>query len=135
MVQPRRLPLFRIAPSRQNPGPAYDRQTHAFIRNMPPASRSSQIPELQRNADGSIDVRFGPQAIRKVVRPGRPSGHNHERPRYATTSEIFFGPCLWAVSSQVPVVRHYRRLFGFRHDGLKGRGVLHHRTIQKDRLR
>lgn len=41
---------------------AYDRQTHALIRNMPRASRSSQIPELQKNADGSIDVYFGPQA-------------------------------------------------------------------------
>jgi hypothetical protein len=41
---------------------AYDRQTHALIRNMPRASRSSQIPEMQKNADGSIDVYFGPKA-------------------------------------------------------------------------
>ena len=41
---------------------AYDRQTHALIRNMPRASRSSQIPELQKNADGSIDLFFGPEA-------------------------------------------------------------------------
>ena len=41
---------------------AYDRQTHALIKNVPRASRSSQIPELQQNADGSIDVYFGPQA-------------------------------------------------------------------------
>ncbi len=41
---------------------AYDRQTHALIRNMPRASRSSQIPEMQKNADGSTDVYFGPQA-------------------------------------------------------------------------
>jgi len=41
---------------------AYDRQTHALIRNMPRASRSSQIPELQKNADGSIDIYFGPVA-------------------------------------------------------------------------
>jgi hypothetical protein len=41
---------------------AYDRETHALIRNMPRASRSSQIPELQRNADGSIDIYFGPSA-------------------------------------------------------------------------
>jgi len=41
---------------------AYDRQTHALIRNMPRASRSSQIPEIQKNADGSIDVYFGPKA-------------------------------------------------------------------------
>jgi hypothetical protein len=39
---------------------AYDRQTHALIKNAPRASRSSQIPELQKNADGSIDIYFGP---------------------------------------------------------------------------
>jgi hypothetical protein len=41
---------------------AYDRQTHALIRNMPRASRSSQIPEMQKNSDGSIHVYFGPKA-------------------------------------------------------------------------
>jgi hypothetical protein len=41
---------------------AYDRQTHALIKNMPRASRSSQIPELQKNPDGSIDIYFGPTA-------------------------------------------------------------------------
>jgi hypothetical protein len=41
---------------------AYDRETHALIKNMPRASRSSQIPELQKNADGSIDIYFGPSA-------------------------------------------------------------------------
>jgi len=41
---------------------AYDRQTHALIRNVARASRSSQIPELQKNADGSIDIYFGPTA-------------------------------------------------------------------------
>jgi len=41
---------------------AYDRQTHALIRNMSRPSRSSQIPELQKNADGSIEVWFGPAA-------------------------------------------------------------------------
>jgi hypothetical protein len=40
---------------------AYDRQTHALIKNMPRASRSSQISELQKNADGSIDIYFGPK--------------------------------------------------------------------------
>jgi hypothetical protein len=40
---------------------AYDRQTHALIKNMPRASRSSQIPDLQKNNDGSIDVYFGPK--------------------------------------------------------------------------
>jgi hypothetical protein len=41
---------------------AYDRQTHALIKGMPRASRSSQIPELQKNADGSVDIYFGPKA-------------------------------------------------------------------------
>jgi hypothetical protein len=41
---------------------AYDRKTHALLRNMPRASRSSQIPEMQKNADGSVDVYFGPKA-------------------------------------------------------------------------
>jgi hypothetical protein len=41
---------------------AYDRVTHALIQNMPKASRSSQIPDLQKNADGAIDIYFGPKA-------------------------------------------------------------------------
>jgi hypothetical protein len=41
---------------------AYDRETHALIKGMPRASRSSQIPELQKNADGSIDIYIGPKA-------------------------------------------------------------------------
>jgi hypothetical protein len=41
---------------------AYDRETHALIKNVSRASRSSQIPEMQKNADGSIDVYFGPQS-------------------------------------------------------------------------
>lgn len=41
---------------------AYDRQTHALIKNMPRASRASNAAELQRNADGSVDIFFGPAA-------------------------------------------------------------------------
>ncbi|HEY2676949.1 MAG TPA: DUF1254 domain-containing protein [Steroidobacteraceae bacterium] len=41
---------------------AYDRQTHALIRYMSRASRSSQIPELQKNANGSVDIYFAPKA-------------------------------------------------------------------------
>jgi hypothetical protein len=40
---------------------AYDRNTHALIRNMPWPSRSSQTPRLQKNADGSVDLYFGPK--------------------------------------------------------------------------
>ncbi|KQV80009.1 DUF1254 domain-containing protein [Rhizobium sp. Root1220] len=41
---------------------AYDRETHALIKNVDRASRSSQIPELAKNGDGSIDLYFGPKA-------------------------------------------------------------------------
>jgi hypothetical protein len=39
---------------------AYDRATHALIKNMSPASRSSQT--TQKNADGSVDVYIAPKA-------------------------------------------------------------------------
>ena len=38
---------------------AYDRQTHALIKNMSRASRASNATEVQRNADGSVDIYFG----------------------------------------------------------------------------
>jgi hypothetical protein len=38
----------------------YDRATHAPIRNARWPSRSSQTPGLQKNADGSVNVYFGP---------------------------------------------------------------------------
>ncbi|WP_426239775.1 DUF1254 domain-containing protein [Pararhizobium sp. DWP1-1-3] len=41
---------------------AYDRQTHALIRNMKRASRSSQIADLMKNPDGSVDLFLGPKA-------------------------------------------------------------------------
>ncbi len=41
---------------------AYDRETHALIRNVSRASRSSQIAELMKNPDGSVDIYFGPEA-------------------------------------------------------------------------
>ena len=41
---------------------AYDRQTHALVRNMSRASRSSQIADMQKNTDGSVDVYLGPAA-------------------------------------------------------------------------
>ena len=40
----------------------YDRATHALIRDLNRASRSSQSPGLQKNLDGSVDVYFGPGA-------------------------------------------------------------------------
>lgn len=41
---------------------AYDRATHALIRDQKWSSRSSQSTGLQKNADGSVDVYFGPKA-------------------------------------------------------------------------
>jgi len=40
----------------------YDRATHALIRDLPWSSRSSQSPNLKKNADGSATLYFGPQA-------------------------------------------------------------------------
>jgi hypothetical protein len=40
----------------------YDRTTHALIRDMKWSSRSSNTPGLEKNADGSTDVYFGPAA-------------------------------------------------------------------------
>ena len=40
----------------------YDRDTHAFIREAKWVGRSSQTPGLQKNADGSTDIFFGPAA-------------------------------------------------------------------------
>jgi hypothetical protein len=43
-------------------GVVYDRATHALIRDTSRSGRSSQSPGLQTNADGSVDIWFGPQA-------------------------------------------------------------------------
>ncbi|MDF0673110.1 MAG: DUF1214 domain-containing protein [Nitrospira sp.] len=41
---------------------AYDGATHALIRDTRWSSRSSNTPGLQKNADGSVDLHFGPAA-------------------------------------------------------------------------
>jgi hypothetical protein len=41
---------------------AYDRETHALIKNMKYASRASTTPGLQKNTDGSVDLYFGAKA-------------------------------------------------------------------------
>ncbi|OCP01806.1 MULTISPECIES: DUF1254 domain-containing protein [unclassified Ensifer] len=41
---------------------AYDRETHALIRNMDKASVASIGSGVRKNADGSVDVFFGPKA-------------------------------------------------------------------------
>ncbi|MGH6707440.1 MAG: DUF1214 domain-containing protein [Bradyrhizobium sp.] len=41
---------------------AYSRDTHALIKDVSRASRSSQVADLKRNGDGSVDIWFGPTA-------------------------------------------------------------------------
>lgn len=41
---------------------AYDRETHALIKNVNRASRASNSEEVQKNADGSVDLYIGPKA-------------------------------------------------------------------------
>ncbi|TIN48121.1 MAG: DUF1254 domain-containing protein [Mesorhizobium sp.] len=41
---------------------AYDRETHALVRNMDRASRASNAAEVQKNPDGSVDIYFGAAA-------------------------------------------------------------------------
>ncbi len=58
-----RLKVPANAPVRQYwSATVYDRDTHAPIRDARRPSRSSQTPGLQQNADGSVDIYFGPEA-------------------------------------------------------------------------
>jgi len=58
-----RLAVPANAPVRQYwSATVYDRATHAPVRNARWPSRSSQTPGLQKNADGSVDLYFGPEA-------------------------------------------------------------------------
>lgn len=41
---------------------AYDRETHALIKDMKYFSRASTSPGLQKNSDGSVDIYFGAKA-------------------------------------------------------------------------
>lgn len=41
---------------------AYDRETHALIKGVDRASRASNAADLAKNADGSVDIWFGPKA-------------------------------------------------------------------------
>jgi hypothetical protein len=41
---------------------AYDRDTHALIRNMTRASLASTTAGIETNSDGSVDIYFGPKA-------------------------------------------------------------------------
>ncbi len=58
-----RLRVPADAPARQYwSATAYDRATHALIRDMTVASRASNGADLRKNDDGSVDVYFGPVA-------------------------------------------------------------------------
>jgi hypothetical protein len=66
----------------------YDRRTHALIREMPLTGRSSQSPGLQVNADGTVDLYFGPAAP-----AGRESNWIPTRAKARYEAMIrFFGP-------------------------------------------
>ncbi|HVS37694.1 MAG TPA: DUF1214 domain-containing protein, partial [Gemmataceae bacterium] len=58
-----RLTVAANAPVKQYwSATAYDRATHALIRDLSRASRASNSTEVQKNADGSVDIYFGPKA-------------------------------------------------------------------------
>jgi hypothetical protein len=68
-----RLTVPANAPVRQYwSATAYDRATHALIRNARWPSRSSQTPGLQKGADGSVDVSSGPRRQPTRSRTGFP---------------------------------------------------------------
>jgi hypothetical protein len=59
-----RLTVPANAPVRQYwSATVYDRATHGLIRNVSRPGRSSQSPGLQKNADGSVDIYFGPKVL------------------------------------------------------------------------
>jgi hypothetical protein len=58
-----RLNIPAHAPVRQYwSAVVYDRATHALIRDVPRASRSSQASDLKKNGDGGVDLYFAPKA-------------------------------------------------------------------------
>ena len=59
-----RLTVPANAPAKQYwSATAYDRATHGLIRDMSRSGRGSQSQGLQKNADGSVDIYFGPKAL------------------------------------------------------------------------
>jgi hypothetical protein len=66
----------------------YDRQTHAFIRDVAATSRSSQTPGLRVNRDGSVDLWLGPTAPKGWERNWLPTDPSR---RYELMAR-FYGP-------------------------------------------
>lgn len=52
----------RVPASRGWSVTAYDRDTHALIRQMSRAGMASTTPDLETNADGAVEIYFGPHA-------------------------------------------------------------------------
>lgn len=71
----------------------YDRQTHAFIKDMPYFSRASTTPGLQKNADGSVDLYFGekaPEGKDANWIPANPTGEFELLARFYGPEKAFF---------------------------------------------
>ncbi len=66
----------------------YDRQTHAFIRDVAATSRSSQTPGLRVNRDGSVDLWLSPSAPKGWERNWLPTDPNR---RFELMAR-FYGP-------------------------------------------
>lgn len=102
-----RLNVPANAPVRQYwSATVYDRANHALIRDLPRASRSSQIPEMQKNADGSVDVYFGPAApAGKEANwvPTKPGGGFEVMFRVYAPTKAFFDKT-WVLNDIVPVI-------------------------------
>ena len=76
----------------------YDRATHGLVRGVARASRSSQSPGLQSNADGSTDVHFGPTAPRGKEAnwvPTAPSGEFEVLFRFYGPEKALFEKKAW----------------------------------------
>jgi hypothetical protein len=72
---------------------AYDRQTHALIKGVDRASRASNAADLAKNADGSVDIWFGPKAPEGKESNWVPTDPNREFELmfrlYAPTKDLF----------------------------------------------
>lgn len=79
---------------------AYDRVTHAFVREVSATSRSSQTPGLRKNPDGSVDLWMGPTAPKGWERNWLPTDPNR---RFELMAR-FYGPepALFDLSWKMP---------------------------------
>ncbi|MBA8840887.1 DUF1254 domain-containing protein [Ochrobactrum sp. RH2CCR150] len=83
----------------------YDSNTHAFIREVSRFSRSSNSPEIKVNADGAVDVYFGPTAPQGQESnwiPTKPGSHFEVLFRLYGPEKRFFEKS-WVLSDLVTV--------------------------------